>query len=78
MKPLLETPLLIVSHDPFKANLIADCEFAIARLPWDARGKLDRIKSDSKESFRLSVPALGGVITQEKAIEAWVKGNFAK
>lgn len=66
MKILFETPSLIVSHDPFNANLIADCAFAIARLPWDERSKLARIKAESKEGFRISILALGGTITTEK------------
>jgi len=68
MKTLFETPNLIVSHDAFKACLIADCEHAIARLPWDARNSLKRIKTHSMNAFEASVVALGGFISTKREI----------
>lgn len=67
---ILETPELIVRHDPFywaggKLPLIADCKFAIGRLPLAAKNHLNAIHTDSAKSFRESIDALGGIITSD-------------
>ncbi len=68
MKTLFETSELIVTHDAFKACLIADCEHAIARLPWNARTSLQRIKTESMSAFEASVSALGGFISTKREV----------
>jgi len=60
---LFENETLIVRHDCFAANLIADCAFGIARLPWNARNMLAKIQTSSFSAFELSVQMLGGKVT---------------
>jgi hypothetical protein len=66
MSIFLENQFLIVSHDGFKGGLIADCDHAIARLPWEARTKLSRIKTETEKAFEASVIGLGGFISTRR------------